>query len=87
MEHDNGMVADHVGRLADHESRIGALEGWQDRIESGVLRDLSDGIKELAVAVGRLEAIGDYRRWLLPLISSVAVGLLAVWATLWVACK
>ena len=87
MEHDNGMVSDHIGKLADHESRIGALEGWQDRMENGVLKDLSVGIKDLAIAVGKLEAIGEYKRWILPMVSSVVVGLLAVWVTLWVSCR
>jgi len=84
VEHTNGMVSEHVAKLAEHESRIGALEGWQDRMESGVLKELSDSIKELTIAVSKLEALADYKRWILPLVSSVAVGLLAVWAALWV---
>lgn len=87
MEHTNGMVSEHVAKLAEHDSRIGALEGWQDRMESGVLKELSDSIKELTIAVSRLEALADYKRWIIPLVSSVAVGLLTVWAALWASCR
>ena len=83
MEHDNGMVKEHISTLADHDARLSNLEVWKDRVETDILGELSKSVKELSVAVAELRAVADYKRWLIPFLVGTVVSLAGVMVSLW----
>jgi len=82
------LVLEHSLKFARIEGRLGALEGEQKEYDKNT-KDLASEVRRLADAILTIEAERraerSFRRWVIPIMVSVVVGVLSTAVTLWAA--
>ena len=88
LEHTPELILAHSLQFARIEGRLGALEEEQKEYDKNT-KDLASEVRRLADAILTIEAERrtalSFRRWVVPIMVSVVVGVLSTAVTLWAA--